>query len=473
MSDNEPLLQNIDNNDEEFMSLVYKYYELKGIINTIALKISNLVTTLFLLFAIVFITTFIDYSILFKSYKLEDSINWSNSFNPILIVYMIFYLTYWLWKFIKSIYDIKKLWTIHKFYQELNIDTFTLQHATWGQIISKILTLPRFRKYNASDITNLIMRKDNYTTGVIKFILGSGKVGGGVGVSISNILEWELNFVIFNYLFSKSKLKLIDNNCTTTFRKQLKIIGVINILLGPFLLIFAGVYVVFRYGEIIYTNPTYLTWYEWSKWIRYTKIRDYSELPHEYLNRLHLAKKYANKYINLFKPGLIYNLAQLLLMILGIICVLLITLTIINFNFLSFELWGRSCSQYLSFIITTIFFLKRYIDKFNTRDCNSICTCEKYLEKLLEILKCKNDLLTGNGNGNGKSKHVFIDFSSNWYQSRLKIILIEIWGIITLPYIFIKVLPNLSDQIINYLHQNTQSNELIGDILVPVNLFEN
>lgn len=448
--------------DEEFITLVYRYYELRGIKNIVTVKISNLVTTLFLLFVIIFMATFIDYSVLFKSYKFEDAINWSNPINPVLIVYMVFFLGYWLWKLVKTIHDIRKLWIIHKFYRDnLGIDTFSMQNTSWGQISSKILNENRFRgRYDSAELTQLIMRQENYILGILRHLLKYHN-----NISVSKILEWELGFIVFMSLFEQNKTKLKSNIDTDTFRKQLKIIGILNIFLVPFLLILSGVYIVFRYGEMIYTKPQYLTLHEWSKWAQCMKLKDYSELPHEYEHRVYLAKKYADKYIGFFRPGLLYNLAQLLMILFSIIFAVFCILTIVNFNFLlKFELWGKSCSQYVSSVFTIILILKRYLNQY-TRELGSQEKANKYLSQTMELLRCTHHVDWNYGEYH--TKMVYSEFSNRWYLGRFRVVLIEIWGILTLPYLFLRTIPNFTEPIIEFLHQNTQSNELVGDILVP------
>lgn len=455
MDDDIPLLQQSDSQtspDSEFITLVYRYYELRGIKNIVTIKICNLVTTLFLLFVIVFMSTFVDYEILFSN-KFEDAVNWSKRMHPVLIVYMVFYLCYWTWKLAKTIYDIKKMWGVFKFYRDaLGIDTFSLQNTPWSEVVIKYI---RIQQYSSADLTQLILREENYTTGVIRHLLKYNS-----GVTISKILEWELSFIIFLSLFERGKLKNSVN--VELFCKQLRIIGVLNIVLVPFLLVFAGIYVVFRYGEMIYTKAEYITPYDWSKWVQFAKIKDYSELPHEYEARIHLAKKYADKYVSFFRPVLLYNLAQLIMILLGIILLVFCSLAIINFDFfLKFELWGKSCSQYLSLITTIIFFLKSYLNR-HSRTFGNREKANRYLSKTMEILKCQID-------SNGTSldtKEVYTEFITNWYHSRTKVVLIEIWGIVTLPYLFLRTIPNFAKQIIEFLNQNTQSTDGIGDTLV-------
>jgi len=448
----QPLITNLS---EDFLLLVYKYYELRGYKNIILIKINNLITTLFLLFVIIFVTTFINYTLLFSSYKLEDAIDFNRPIHPVLIVYMIFFLSYWCWKLAKTVYDLKKFYTIHIFYKNtLMVDDFKLQNTNW-------LTIKETLCIEDDDVDRLIMRKENFTLGTMRHVLKYHS-----WISLSKIMEWELTFIIFMYLFKNNgkTLNNPDKIDISGLKKRLKLIGVINIFVIPFLLIFSGVYVVFRYGEIMYTKSHYITSREWSKWVRFMKIRRYDELPHDFENRIHKAKKYADKYYAYFRPSLLYNLAQLLLIILIIILGVFGLLIIFNFNFLiKFE----SCFQYISIVFTTILMLKNYLNKY-TKIIGSEEKTQKNLNKILDILQIDRSTFIESAN----SKDVFREFSSKWYYSRIKIIILELWGIFTLPYIFIKTLPDFLNDIIEFLINNTVKSDS-GDYLVSEDLLIN
>jgi autophagy-related protein 9 len=214
----------------------------------------------------------------------------------------------------------------------------------------------------------------------------------------------------------------------------------------------------------MYTKSRYITSREWSKWVRFMKIRRYDELPHDFENRIHKAKKYADKYYAYFRPSLLYNLAQLVLIILTIILGVFGLLIILNFNFLiKFE----NCFQYISIVFTTILMLKNYLNKY-TKIIGSEEKIQKNLNKILDILQIDRSTFIESAN----SRNVFREFSSKWYYSRIKIIILEIWGIFTLPYIFIKTLPDFSNSIIEFISNNTIKSDS-GDYLVSEDLLIN
>ena len=308
--------------NEDFLSLVYRYYEFKGYKNIILIKINNLITTLFLLFVIVFVTSFIDYpALLADNTGLETVVSFSRPIHPAIIVYMVFFLSYWCWNLLKTIYDLKKLNDVRYFYQYvIKIDDFKLKNTNWSTVNDLIAGCT---DTNQTDIIQIILQKEKSVLNMINFILSYHN-----SIPLSKIFEWELGFLLTNYILERK----IDAN---GLRKRFKIIGIINLFIIPLLLAFSGVYIVFHYGEIIYTNSLYLTSREWSKWLRYTKIRRLpNELPHEFEDRLFRAKKYADKYYSFFRPSMIYNFAQLLLINLSIILAVFILFIVLNFNYL-------------------------------------------------------------------------------------------------------------------------------------------
>jgi hypothetical protein len=111
--------------------------------------------------------------------------------------------------------------------------------------------------------------------------------------------------------------------------------------------------------------------------------------------------------------------------------------------------------------------LKNYLNKY-TRVVGSEEKTQRYLAAMMEILKITDQSLLNDP----ISKETFKEFSGKWYYSRVKIVLLELWGILCLPYIFIKTLPDFADSIINFLHDNTIRSDW-GDYLVPEQLLVN
>jgi len=415
--------------DQECIVLMYHYFTMRGFKNLVSIKINNLITTLFVLFVIIFVSTFIDYQILFTSYQLEAAINWHRPISPVLIIYTILFLGYWLWKLTKTIYDLRKFWIIRKYYQNvLHIDSFQLQNTEWDTIQTKIIEYNQY--LNPEDIRSLIMKQEILVLTVLRELLHHHP-----NIPITKIMEWEIGFIISRYFFTRDTF-LVD---FAGLKKRFQIIGLINIILIPFLFIFAGVYVIFRYGEILYTQSEYLTSREWSKWARYTYLRQPTELPHEFEERCHRAKRYADKYISYFRPHILYNFAQLIIIILSIILMVLVLLSIVNVNFLlRFEFWGKSCFQYISLIVTIMVFLRSYMQRYGKVTCDS----QQYFSKMATILNC--DIIIS------KEEHcytraVYKEFMTHWYISRIKLVVLEVWGILALPYIFLKILPQQTE----------------------------
>ena len=108
------------------------------------------------------------------------------------------------------------------------------------------------------------------------------------------LLLWSITYCVVNFLVDDnnelkqevmvSEHEHVKKDLINKIQKRLRIVGLVNFLLLPFLAVSVPVYTLFQYGEEFYKNPGNASARDWSlrgKW----KFREYNELPHLFRTR--------------------------------------------------------------------------------------------------------------------------------------------------------------------------------------------
>ena len=170
---------------------IYLYHKNGGFWSIIFSKISNLIIIAFTISFSVFLIGFINWEKLLKCGKKEicndDTKLFKNMlienkrFGTIVILYTMVFILYFIWHLLNFIVSLSSLKITQKFYYEkLKISDDRLQRIEWSLIMNKIVSLQEsirlyHNKYlDALDITNRILRKENYmiafiNKGVLQF----------------------------------------------------------------------------------------------------------------------------------------------------------------------------------------------------------------------------------------------------------------------------------------------------------------
>lgn len=391
-------------NMDEFLIDIYFYYRGKGFTNIVAGRVVDILILVFILCFTTFLKWGIDYDHFFNHWTsnsetnltLGDLIipNFFFSMVPFPVkVFLFGFACYISLRLIQLYFDYKyKLAELQNFYKHLlNISNDTeLMTISWSTIVERLMLLEDYNsltsstpnapphyitdlnskvRLNAHDIANRIMRKENYMIAIInKNVLDLGipvpSVLSGILSSksvLTRTLEWNLKLCINNFIFnengqiSPSILKeSARNQNSQDLSARFKMAAIINLLLCPFIVVYFVLLNFFRYFNEYKSNPSsilglrqYTPWAEW-------KLREFNELPHFFVKRLHLSIGPANTYINQFPGGvLIMNLMSFINFVSGAILAVLVLMAVFfedeEHNFWSFEITeNRSTLFYIS-----------------------------------------------------------------------------------------------------------------------------
>uniref|UniRef100_A0A7N0UVZ1 Autophagy-related protein 9 n=1 Tax=Kalanchoe fedtschenkoi TaxID=63787 RepID=A0A7N0UVZ1_KALFE len=182
----------------------------------------------------------------------------------------------------------------------LHVTDNEIQTFPWAAVLEKLVQLQSsqqlcvVRDLSAHDMVMRLMRKENYligmvNKGILAFPVSSWVPGAGPAVSVGSdgmryrlvltkTLEWTLNWCVLQSMFDRNfciRRDFIDN--PTVLKKRLVLVGVVMLLLSPFLIIFMLVYLFLRHAEQFYNHPSTASSRRWSNLSRWI-LREFNEI---------------------------------------------------------------------------------------------------------------------------------------------------------------------------------------------------
>lgn len=231
-----------------------------------------------------FLTQCVNYSAIPSHKKLSDALvpkcTQKFSFSTNLVIWI---LTVWvIWKIFIDFKDVRRLWTMHDFYLHLlNIPDSDMQTISWQDIVGRIMALrdahpltnqnltsgqKRWMEYqsrerlDAHDIANRLMRRENYLIAlfnkdVLDLTLPFSFLRGRQ--IFSKTIEWNLSYCILDFMFNDQgqikQLVLKDTHrqqLCQGLRQRFIFAGVMNVIFGPFIILYLAVLYFFKYFNV-------------------------------------------------------------------------------------------------------------------------------------------------------------------------------------------------------------------------------
>ncbi|KAL6608452.1 APG9-domain-containing protein, partial [Neocallimastix californiae] len=456
---------------DEFYQEVYEYFKRKGFTCIILERICYLISLAFVICFSVFLFGCIDYSIINEKAQLSQVIvdqcvyrlDWKIKF--LLSIFIIM----WLYLLIKYISEFQRFRKIYYFYNyKLKIKDTDIQSISWEVIMEKIIKL--YNEENQSEksgdeldamkIVNIIMRKENYFIALINEQCIKFNIPYFENKQLfTDMLKWNVQWCINNFIFDRyghvkgcflSKDEIQKRNMRQKLSKSLSqkfiLLGIFNLILFPFLLIFSIIYSFYRYAEEIYNNPGSIMKKSYNSLARW-RFREFNELPHVFEKRLNRSYENAIIYLNQspnYKGSIIFRLVAF---ISGSIVVVLSILTLMDQEFFNkFEITpGGSVLFYIGVFTSILAFSKGMIIE-DTIDYDS--------ELLMEKISLETHYYPQKWKEKNYSNEVRKEFGS-YFDTKIFMIFRNIYGIILTPFILIISLPNYSSRIVKFVQNFT------------------
>ncbi|WAQ88196.1 hypothetical protein PtA15_9A322 [Puccinia triticina] len=376
---------NVDDLDE-FLQDVYSYYVGNGIWAIGLSRLSNLMTVGFVIGFSIFLFGCIDYSILRSSHHLHEVIvpQCVSRFSGLSLLLVLAFSGYYSWRVLKFGQEISNLWKMHEFFTELlEVSEADIQTIPWYRLVEQLSRLkdqhpatiatgesegrrraigtpPHIqsvlqRKLDAHDVANQIMREQNYLIALFnRDILDlrpplPGWMVGNLLIAekhLTTSLEWNLLFSLRGFLLDRrGQVKpeflvssRLDPSMALGLQRRFRLMAVINLIFGPFIVIYVLIYSFFRYFEEYHKNPSSIGSRSFTRLAQW-KFREYNELPHLFQERLVSSYCLSKKYIDQFPKTKTTILAKFVSFIAGSFAGVLIVLSLYDPDaFLHFEI---------------------------------------------------------------------------------------------------------------------------------------
>lgn len=460
-----------------FCTNMYKYFLGRGFRNIIVTQVVNLLLVTFLVFFCIWLFSCVNFDLLMsiteqnptKVHHISEIINWSGlaHMHWYIIVCLILFCAFFVWKVIRIVYDIQKMKEMQKFYNDhLNITDFEIATIRWQKVVEKLQLLQSEHQFylgkdsfTLHNVANHILKKENYLVAMFNKGIFDFNIPYINIPFFTKTMEWNLQHSIINYLFDdrmKLKKEFLDYHNRETLakglQKRITLMAVLNLVLSPFLGLFLLFWGVFERGQEFYKTPSKMTNRRWSHLAKW-KFREFNELPHVFYERMKLSGKYADDYLKQFPNYWASDIAKLFAFVLStFLFVLFVGMLFNDFILFNLELGGnRSVFWWMGILSTVLLVLRGFIkDSF-------IFYPEKKLKKVAEFIHyIPDDWVENASQFSVRSKFL------GYYEYRIWVMLKEILGIIINPILMLVRFRNETLQIVDFVRDYTLSHPELG-----------
>lgn len=482
-------IKNLDN----FFTRIYHFHQKNGFACMMLTEFFELVQFLFVVTFTTFLINCVEYDILFANRAVNHTGPGHNPLDrnkvtlPDAILpsqqctqriqddsWIIFLLTmaaiFWIYRLIKVFCNVLSYWEIRQFYiKALKIRMDELCNFTWQEVQDRLISLQREhqmcihkKELTELDIYHRILRFKNYMVAMINKsllpvqlqlpLLGNVVfLTQGLKYNFELILFWGPGSLFQNKWNLHPKYKRNGNRLELAqqLSRVILLIGLANLLLCPFILVWQMLYAFFSYTEIIRREPGSLGARRWSLFGR-LYLRHFNELDHELYGRLGRGYKATSKYMNSFTSPLLTVLAKNVAFFSGSVLAVLIALTVYDEDVLTVQ-HILTAITVLGVVITVT---RSFIP-----DEHMVWCPEQLLQCVLAHIHYMPDHWRGNAN-----KSETRDEVAQLFQYKAVFILEELLSPIVTPFILIFHLRNKSLEIIDFFRNFTVEVVGVGDI---------
>lgn len=500
-------------NLDAFFSRVYNYYIEEGFWCIVLTRVASLLTLAFTILFSSFLLLFVNWyglvncsSETFAHRRCEDVIRgWADLQTELglwdltVLAYFTVFSVYWGWHVVRFVYSLRGTSEVAHFYNnQLSIPDHLLASMPWAQIVEKIVLLQETLKLcivkdlTALDITNRIMRKDNYMIALVnqRFFnfhlprinckrchrgpLQSPLLHPAARSEMPEIqeekgylvygktLEWNLRTCILNSMLDGQfsvRSAFVSPEGVRSLQRHFILLGVLNLMLLPFIMLFMVILFLLENAEELHSKRTVLGSRQWtplSQW----RIREYNELQHFFQRRLNAGNEAAQNYLALFPSQIQSIVAQSVAYISGALVGTLAFLTLLDSDLLiseNFRVWDRPLLWWLGTLAGVLALSRAFIP---TR-LSSPGPADR-AEALYEVTSHVHYL------PKRWREHPALDATRQefalMFQPRVAILLGEILSVILTPMILCFVLPARVPDLVKFINDSTHNVEGVGSL---------
>lgn len=395
----------------------------------------------------------------------------------VIVGYLGIFSIYWIFCFLRFFAQLKDiLATRHFYYDSLHVTDNELQTIPWATILEKVVQLQNSQQLcivkhlSAHDILMRLMRKENYLIGMLNkgvlafpisiWVPGAGpavKVGTGLvqhRLILTKTLEWTLNWCILQSMFDRNFCVRRDFISTPkTLKRRLMLVGLVMLLLSPFLVIFMLVYLFLRHAEQFYNHPSTASsrrWSNLSKWI----FREYNEVDHLFKHRINSSIIHASDYLRQFPSPIISIIAKFISFVSGGFAAVLLIIAFLEESLLEGHIFGRNLFWYAA-IFGTITAISR------AAIADELLVLDP--EGTMAMVVQHTHYMPKRWRGKENTEVVRLEFAT-LFQYTGMMLLEEMASIFLTPYLLLFVVPKRVDDILQFIADFTVHVEGVGHV---------
>jgi len=425
-------------NDNGLYLQVYEYYYNRGFYPILFFNISELLLLIFSIIFFLFCFAFIDWVKLLecKINNCGDIMNYIDiKFSPLEIFILIIGTMFFFYKLTLFIPKMKNLINIYNYYTKtLEIKNEELYSLDWTFILDKIVRSGN-KHLNVVDLTNKIMRTENYMIALIE-----NKIIDIPNFIYTKQMEENLKYIILN------DCKDINNIDHLKLKRKFIMYGILNVLLSFIILLFQIGYFLTSNINDFYSSKN-ITGPRRYTTLAKTKFREYNELTHYFEERINKSMKYANKYNTQFESPNMEIAGKFIGMISGAFFIFFLIISILDENVLLYvTFFDRSLLFYMGIISAISSFTRTLI-----RDPEeSLYDPVGYMEKIIQYTHyCPKTWI------DKFNKHEVRNEFSSLFRFKIVIFFHELISIFVTPLYLIFIMPKKSKRICEFIKNNT------------------
>jgi len=352
---------------DSFFTKVYDYHQKHGFTVMMLQEILELAQFIFIVFFTVFMAECVNYPVLFKD-KIPDGkphkltlrdVVTSTPFSSMHFLTQTFIFVsvlFWVTRLIVVVYHVFQFWDIKCFYNTaLRIPDSELDSVTWWEVQQRLVQAQKEhmmcihkQELTPLDVYHRILRFNNYIVAMVNKAILPLRYSVpflGDSVFLSSGLKFNIELVLFKspwapfnqwHLREDFKRVAKRKELADSLRTHILVLGCVNLVLMPVILLWQILYSFFNYAEVIKREPGSLGVRKWSLYARYY-LRHFNELEHELSARLSRAYKPATHYMDIFVSPLATVIAKNVAFICGSVLAVAIMLTVWDEDVLNVE----------------------------------------------------------------------------------------------------------------------------------------
>lgn len=423
---------------------LYTYYREGGCACIVLERICSTLMVAFTIFYSTFLFLFVDWSDRIEiRYRGHDYSKWGMF---VLVVYLSMCTILLLWYIWLLPFQIANAFRLRALCKEA-LGIRNIQDVTWTDMEGALRDALRGQHdIQDMEIGHRIMREDHYMISFVNQRVFST-------IHMNRTLEWSIRFCVLRFMLDdKSCIRKSFLNDVHGLQKRFMVCGVMIAVFAPFVCVFMLLYMFIKHVEAVRKDPRRVWDRQWTPFAQWG-MREYNELPHEFEWRLQLAQEPTTKYLQQFPHTFVSTCARFSSYLLGAWVGTLLAFAFVSENTMESRLYDRDLWWYLAVCTTALVFCHSMIDPVRTHDpkvafCASAAHTHHYpaqwrgREHTRFVCRCISDR----------------------FPSMCFLLLEEMWGIFTAPFVLCTRMPAMSKRIIDFVEKHSVTIPNVGDV---------